>query len=111
MFADRSVGLRMDEIGERKEHLVVSSPFLELLFDDLEVSEARDPGACHDHCFGAPADKGSYVLIKDSEHDLGLVLDKTVILKRHVLERLGHDTFRVELFLVRRRQNPTMQVI
>ncbi len=100
VLADCRVGLGMSEIREGVEHLVVRAALLELFLDDVEIAQPGDARGGHDHRLGASADERHHVLLEDAQHHLGLVLDQAVVLKRHVLQRLGHDALGIELLLL-----------
>ncbi len=101
----------MDEIREGIERLVVRAALLELLLDDLEIAQPGNAGGGHDHRLGASADERHHVLLEDAQHHLGLVLNEAIVLEGHVLERLGHDAFGIELLLVRLGDDRAMQVV
>ena len=74
VLADGRVCLRMDEIRERIEHLVIGTALLEFLLDDVEIAQPGHARRGDNHCLGASADEGLHVLFEDPEHNLGLVL-------------------------------------
>ena len=83
-----------------------------LFLDDVEVAQPRHARTRDDHRLGPAFDERHHVFLEEAEHHFGLVLDEAVVLKCHVLERLGHNSFRIDSFLLFRRGNEmAMQVV